>query len=96
MKKRYFFIKFLAYLILVSGFICLLSALGGSIFSWFYFKEANIGKKILLELIILISGLIGLLSALGIYQYLLSFIKVDQEIKEIEEEVKEIEEKVQK
>ncbi len=96
MKKRHLFIKFLAYLILVSGFICLILALGGSIFSWFYFKEANIGKKLLLELSILLSGLIGLLLALGLYQYLISFIKVDQEIRKIEEEVKEIEEKVEK
>lgn len=96
MKKRYLFIKFLAYLILISGFICLLLALGGSIFSWFYFKDANIGKKLLLELLILLSGLVGLLSALGLYQYLISFIKVDQEIKKIEEEVENLEEKIEK
>ncbi len=94
MRKRYIFIKFLAYLVLASGFLCLLLALGGAVYSWLYFKDANIGKKVLLEIVILIFGLLGLLSGLGLYQYLVSFIKVGQEIRKIEDEVEDLEDKV--
>ncbi|MCX6811571.1 MAG: hypothetical protein NT039_02680 [Candidatus Berkelbacteria bacterium] len=95
-RERYLFIKFFAYLVLVSGFLCLLAALISSILVWFYFKDAQIGKKLILELVILISGVMGLFISLGLYQYLISFIGVDQEIKKIKEEVEDLEEKVEK
>ena len=94
MRKRHLFIIFLAYLILILGALFLVGALIASILSWFYFKDANILKKILLELSILIIGLIGFLGALGIFQYLHSFVKTSIEVKKLEEEAKKIEEEV--
>lgn len=96
MKTRDFFVKILAYFCIIVGSLILIAALVGIIYFWFSLAGANIAKKLLLELLVLVIGLFGFLTGVGLFQYILAFLRIEEEVEQIAEEEKEIKEDIEK
>jgi len=91
---RNLFVRILAYFCIALGSLILISALIGIIYFWFSLVGANIFKKLLFELLVLVIGLFGFLTGVGLYQYIITFLHIEEEIEKIEQEEKEIKEDI--
>jgi len=82
-------IKIVAWAFLAIGLIVGLSIISSIFFVPVLIPEAKLIKLFLLDSILFIVGCFAILVGFGLFEFLLSLIKIEEELEEIEEGIKE-------
>lgn len=90
-RTRNLFIKIAAYISLLAGIVFGLSLLMFVISISINNQDLNMGKLYLLDLIIILAATAIFLLFFGLFEFLLSFQKIGQEVENLEQEVKVLE-----
>lgn len=91
---KQFIIKMAAWIVFSLFTLLSLGILSIVFFLFVWLKDANMVKMIILDLVIILVSLGTFVSGLGILEFVLSFIKVENDLEDLEEIIPKIEEEM--
>jgi hypothetical protein len=84
---KHLIIKITAWFLLIIAILLGLGILSLVFFVSVYIKEANLLKIVLVDMGFILFGLLIIAIGVGFFEFILSLIKIEEEIEEIEEEI---------